>query len=231
MSIKKYCKDEVVILEVDSDLIGHRARVFHEFCRELVAQGVNQLILNLQQVNSIDSLGTGYICWLIEKGVEVRLVNVSHNVDLFLKCHTPQLLEHVCLSEHKAIKHIHEDILSTREIDWVEKRKFRRKSIRFPVIFNRLEAAPRDEKVEGVALNLSGGGMLLSLQADSPLSHLWKWLSLQLFIPEFFSPICVQGQLTRSSVEGEKWKMGIKFTQIDGQDRNRIVDCIYNNVI
>jgi anti-anti-sigma factor len=230
MPINKSCKEGVVILEVDSDLIGHQARVFQEFCKELTAKGVKRLILNLQQVNSIDSLGASEICRVIEKGVDIRLINVSHSVGLFFKCHAPHLLERCCANETEAIKSVREDGLAV-ERNWVEKRGFQRKSIQFPVFFKWLEVATDSEEVEGTALNLSGGGLLLSpLQTDYPLSPLWEQLSLRLLLPELSTPILVEGRLTRSTSRARKWQMGIKFTRIDESDRDRIVDYVYNRV-
>lgn len=230
MPINKSCKKGVVIVEVDSDLIGHQARVFREFCQELTAEGIKQLILNLQQVNSIDSLGTTEICRIIERGVDVRLINVSHNVDLFFKCHAPHLLERRCSSEAKAIRFIQAEGLAPK-MGWVEKREFQRKSSQFPVFFKWMAASAGSEEVRGVALNLSRNGLLLScFEADYLLSPLWRQLSLRLLIPEFPTPICVQGQVTRSVPQAQKWQMGIKFTQIDELDRDRIVDYVYNMV-
>ena len=230
MPIIKTCKKGTIVIEVNNDLIGYQAMVFGEFCQDAMAEeGIRPLIINLQEVKSIDSLGTSEICRLIEKGTDIRLINVSHNVGLFLKCHAPFLLERLCSTEEEAVKLIDEKGLPPKK-PWAERREFRRKNIQFPVFINWMGVAAGAEEVEGAALNLSGGGLLLYLaRADYPLFPKER-LMLRLLIPESPEPISAQGQLIRSVPQKEKWHLGIKFTNIDAADRNRIVDYVHDRL-
>jgi anti-anti-sigma regulatory factor len=228
MSIKKIYKGEVVILELDNDLIGYQARIFQEYCTGLISEGVKKLIINLQAVNSIDSLGTSEICKMLEKGMDVRLINVSHGVDLFIKCHAPSLLEKKCVDQEEAISLIYKANDSSNA-GRVDKRSSERKMVSFPVLFSYIEPGAGSEEARGVVLNISSGGLLLRLsQAAYFQPVMQKKLSLRFIIPGFAEPVYAEGVINRSIVQDRKRQLGIKFEQIDNQAHDSIVDYVYN---
>ncbi len=106
MLISKSRDEEILTIKINADLIGHRTRAFSEFCKKIDSEKITELIIDLQPVNSIDSLGMIEISKLIEKGINIRLINLNHNVSLFFNCHAPYVLNYSCQNKNEAIASI-----------------------------------------------------------------------------------------------------------------------------
>ena len=77
--------DDVNILDLDGKiLLGETNRQLHEAIYELIAEGKNRVVLNLEKVSSIDSSGLGEIVasfsTLAKAGGTLKLVNIPERV-------------------------------------------------------------------------------------------------------------------------------------------------------
>ena len=85
LSITQRQMDGVNILDLDGKiLIGETNRQLHEAIYELIAQGKNRVVLNLEKVLAIDSSGLGEIVasysTLAKAGGNLKLVNIPTRV-------------------------------------------------------------------------------------------------------------------------------------------------------
>lgn len=85
LSITQRQMDGVNILDLDGKiLIGETNRQLHEAIYELIAQGKNRVVLNLDKVLAIDSSGLGEIVasysTLAKAGGNLKLVNIPTRV-------------------------------------------------------------------------------------------------------------------------------------------------------
>ncbi len=85
LSITGRQMDDVNILDLDGKiLLGETNRQLHEAIYELIAEGKNRVVLNLEKVLAIDSSGLGEIVasysTLAKAGGNLKLVNIPTRV-------------------------------------------------------------------------------------------------------------------------------------------------------
>ena len=85
LNIKKRQERDIVIVELEGKVqIGETNRQLHEAIYELIAEGKNRVILNLEKVSAIDSSGLGEIVasfsTLVKAGGTLKLANIPARV-------------------------------------------------------------------------------------------------------------------------------------------------------
>ncbi|MFL6467172.1 MAG: STAS domain-containing protein [Pyrinomonadaceae bacterium] len=85
LSISKRQVGDVYILDLDGKiLLGETNRQLNEAIYELIAEGKNRVVLNLEKVTAIDSSGLGEIVagfsTLVKAGGTLKLVNMPSRV-------------------------------------------------------------------------------------------------------------------------------------------------------
>lgn len=111
----------------------------------------------------------------------------------------------------------------------MERRAFLRIEDSLPVRYTKAAKKMQDvELKETVRANIGGGGVKLILEENLPKGTI---LAMHISIPdpvEGFVPVFATGEVVWSEVikEGEKFGVGIKFLNIDEEDRKKIIEYV-----
>ena len=102
--------DGINIIRVQGKLLGGTLRDLSETFEELMAADANQVILNFQNVNIIDSHAVGFLVKIFneftKKGAHLKLCNVGTSVRNLFKLADLEELFEIYESEHDAIANI-----------------------------------------------------------------------------------------------------------------------------
>jgi anti-anti-sigma factor len=77
--------DDLLILRPKGKLISICARRFGEYLQKLKDRGLKRLIINLDGVTSIDTVGINMLKRFQQNGLDIYLTNVRHNVAVVFK--------------------------------------------------------------------------------------------------------------------------------------------------
>ena len=84
MKISYEDHDTTSVITVSGEMTGDHAQTFRRVCEERLQVGIKSVVLDLEYVTLIDSLGLEVLLWLIEAASEggghVRLVRVDPTV-------------------------------------------------------------------------------------------------------------------------------------------------------
>jgi anti-sigma B factor antagonist len=89
MKIQKYSEGNITILAISVNMLGDSQTSFlHVNVKDLISQDKNTIILDLEEVRAINSIGLGILmaCWssLNKAGGELILSNVSDKINEIL---------------------------------------------------------------------------------------------------------------------------------------------------
>lgn len=194
-------KKNVTTLDLHGKIIGSRAFTLKEEILRLKDSGVSNIILNFQEVTSIDSLGVMAIVSSLEAGVFVKIINLSSTCRQILEQNRAANLIPIFGSEEDAIGN-----LSKPEVFSKELRRSNRITTNIPI-----EILVDDFKQRGILLNISEGGALVGyLDPISPEPYTLKQLSITMDIP-LLGAIELEGKPVRFGRNSEMLTIGIEL--------------------
>lgn len=198
-SIRK--KKGIPILDLCGKLIGSRAFTLKEELVQLKDAGVSNVILNFQDVTSIDSLGIMAILAALEAGLTVSIIHLSTGCKQILEQHQAARTIQVFGSEQDAMKS-----LSKQDNSFKEMRRFKRINTNIPV-----EILINNNKQRGVLLNVSEGGALIGyLDPITPEPYTIKQLNITMELP-LLGSIALDGKPVRFGRTSEMHIIGIEL--------------------
>ncbi|MDD5435040.1 MAG: STAS domain-containing protein [Nitrospira sp.] len=171
-SIRK--KGTTSILDLDGKIIGSRAILIKDELYRLKESGISSVILNFENVASIDSLGIMAMQSLIKDGLSIKIINLGTACrEILEQSHSDALIP---------IFHNEDDALGnavTEDSSFKEKRKFNRITTNMPI-----EILINDNGQRGVLLNISEGGALVGyLDHISGEPHLLTHINIMMKLP------------------------------------------------
>ena len=143
--------ERAVVVDLQGKLIGSRALQFRDQLISLYQQGRKRVLVNLQGVCSLDSVGVMAFREALDLGLEIALVHVNSTCREILARHG--LLDQIpiYLREEDAFQPP-----GGRGWEGPERRRHPRVSTNLPV-----EIEYRNQRLRGLLLNISEGGALL----------------------------------------------------------------------
>ena len=113
---------EITIMDLDGKVtLGETNRQLHQSLRELVMNGTNRIVLNLEKVRTIDSSGLGEIvagfATLKTNGGSLVLVNMPTKVMDVMTITKLYTVFDVFETEREALAHLQNDDTVTRPLD------------------------------------------------------------------------------------------------------------------
>lgn len=115
----------------------------------------------------------------------------------------------------------------------IERRAFLRLEDSLPVKYTRAAKSIKDAELKEITrMNIGGGGIKLILEENLPEGTI---LAMHISIPdpdEGFIPIFATGEVAWSETvkEGKKYGVGIKFINIEEEDRYKIIKYVESKI-
>jgi anti-anti-sigma regulatory factor len=142
---------ETLILDLRGKIIGSWALHLGERIKDLKESGVRHVILNFQEVVSIDSLGVMAIASAVEMGLQVKILHPNSTCSEVLQRHQVNDTVEIFFREEDALKSV-----GSIPPSFSERRVHKRIDTNIPV-----EIEYKNNRLRGILLNLSEGGALL----------------------------------------------------------------------
>lgn len=205
----------ITILDLYGKIIGSRALIIKDELNRLQESGISNVILNFEEVSSIDSLGVMAITASIKDGLTAKIINLGPECrEILEQNHTANLIP-IFSTEDEAIGNAVIDGTSFNE-----KRKHTRITANIPVeiLFNNSEH-------RGVLLNISEEGALLGyLDPLGVDTHSIQHINIMMKLP-FLGSLELEGTPVRFGRNSDMNTIGIQLTSID-KSRN-LMDHVY----
>ena len=198
-SIRK--KRGIPILDLCGKIIGSRAFTLKEELIQLKDSGVSNVILNFQDVTSIDSLGVMAVIAALDAGLSVKIIHLSTTCKQILDQNRTARTIPVYGSEEDAM-----GTLSNPENSLKEMRRYNRINTNIPV-----EILVNHNKHRGVLLNISEGGVLIGyLDPISSEPYTFKYINITMELP-LLGSIALEGKPVRFGRTSEMHIIGIEL--------------------
>src|SRR3989304_669368 len=203
-SIRK--KRGIPILDLCGKIIGSRAFTLKEELIQLKDSGVSNVILNFQDVTSIDSLGVMAVIAALEAGLSVKIIHLSTTCKQILDQNRVARTIPVYGSEEDAM-----GTLSNPDNSLKEMRRYNRINTNIPV-----EILVNHNKRRGVLLNISEGGALVGyLDPITPEPYTIKQLYITMEFP-LMGLKALEGKPVRFGRTSDMYIIGIEFPPNEG---------------
>lgn len=208
-------KGTTSILDLGGKIIGSRALLIKDELSRLKESGISSIILNFENVSSIDSLGIMAMESLIKDGLSVKIINLG------TACR--EILEQSQSDTLIPIFHTEDDALGnavTEENSFKEKRRFNRITTNMAI-----EIFINNNGQRGVLLNISEGGALVGyLDHIGGEPHLVKHINIMMKLP-FLGSIELDGTPIRFGRNSDMHTIAI---QLSSAEKSRsLIDQVY----
>lgn len=198
-SIRK--KRGIPILDLCGKIIGSRAFTLKEELIQLKDSGVSNVILNFQDVISIDSLGVMAVLAALEAGLSVTIIHLSTTCKQILEQNRTARTIPVFGSEEDAM-----GSLANPDKGFKEMRMHDRINTNIPV-----EILINYHRQRGVLLNISEGGALVGyLDPITPEPYSIKQMNITMELP-LLGSIALEGKPVRFGRTSEMHIIGIEL--------------------
>lgn len=205
----------ISILDLYGKIIGSRALIIKDELNRLRESGISNVILNFEEVSSIDSLGVMAITASIKEGLTAKIINLSTECRAILEQnHTANLIP-IFGTEDEAMGNTVIDDSSFKE-----KRKHTRFTANIPVeiLFNNSEQ-------RGVLLNISEEGALVGyLDPLGVDTSSIKYINIMMKLP-FLGSLELDGTPVRFGRNSDMNTIGIQLLSIDKS--RKLMDQVY----
>jgi anti-anti-sigma factor len=228
MKIMRRQINSVAILEIEGDVVGSWVRKLQNQIGTLKETGTNKIIMDMKEVNSIDSFGISVILTSIKKDkVKIRFSNVRYQVrEMFDRSGIADIYD----TKKEALESFGVSCSQMRAVK-LKKRKYARKYAVIPaeVWFINQES----EKIfcNATITNISGGGVFLEyIDCNSKFKkvNLEELLhtELELAIPDSLELAGLRARVARLDRQIEQIGLGVEFTKVNPGIRERIINFV-----
>ena len=212
-SIRK--KRNVTIVDLNGKIIGSRASALKEELLRLKDAGISNVILNFQEVTSIDSLGVMAIVSVLECGLSISIIYLNSICKQIMGQNRAANVIPVFGTEEDAIGSFSRPVAISKEL-----RRHQRITTNIPV-----EIFINSFKQRGVLLNISEGGALIGyLDHISTDLYILKHINITLDLP-LLGALELEGKPVRFGRTSEMHTIGIEL--FSNEKSQRFVKQVY----
>ena len=195
-----------IILDLSGKIIGCQTAILKEEFLRLKKSGESKVILNFQDVTSIDSVGVMAIIFALDERLSLAIIHVNTICRLSLEQNPTTRTIPVYASEEEAIRS-----LISSDISFKEMRRYDRVNTNIPV-----EILVKQNKHRGVILNISEGGALIGyLDPITPEPYTIKQLYITMELP-LVGLKALEGKPVRFGRTSDMYIIGIEFPPNEG---------------
>ena len=213
-SIRK--RGEISLLDLNGKIIGSRALLIKDELYRLRESGISSIILNFEDVTSIDSLGIMAITALIKDGLSIKIINLGSACrEILEQSHSASLIP---------IFHTEDEALGNtiaENSSFNERRKHNRITTNMPI-----EILINNNGHRGVLLNISEEGALIGyLDNLGAEPHSIKEINIMMKLP-FLGSLELDGLPVRFGRNSDMNTIGIQLSSTEKS--RRLMDQVYN---
>ncbi len=222
----------VVILDIKGELVGPWALKAKDNIARLISGHVNNLIINLKELNTVDSLGV--------KALASNLVSGARNVVIGGRTSVMEMFTHnnafsnckVFMDENAVIDYFGKEFVDRGdESDYVERRVYNRLKTAIPLEFWYEDEKGKKIVFKAIITDISEGGLLaeyldletVDIQTSKLDPYDLKMLHLKIKLPKY-DYIYATGKVVRTIMSGSQLALGIEFYDIDESDKAKIAE-------
>jgi len=228
---------QVEIIDLKGDFVGPWAMKGRDEIQHFVErEKPKNLLINLKNVDSIDSLGVKAIVDNLDGDFKGGIVSGSYSVTEMFSRVEPPVRVQFFKDEEAVIEHFAEDLAKEgKGIPSVqEKRNYPRLRTALPLHFSYTKEDTQEQVVfHAIITNLSEGGLYAEYLDMNPGAenilqlnpYDFKMMDLEIKFPNEQS-IHVYGKVLRTDKEGEQLGIGIEFYQISKENQALIQEFI-----
>ncbi|MBI4971886.1 MAG: PilZ domain-containing protein [Candidatus Omnitrophica bacterium] len=223
---------EVEILDLKGDFVGPWAiRGKEDIQRFVETTKPRNLLINLKDVETIDSLGVKAIIDNLGGGIKSGIVSGNYSVVEMFSRLVPTTEIRFLKDEDEVVHFFAEELVKERTglPPVEEKRKFPRLKTAFPLEFTFIDGEGEQMVFRAIVTNLSEGGLYAEYLDLEPSSanpkkidpYDFKMLEMKIKLDDD-SEIHGEGKVVRTDLDGEQMGIAIQFYRISDEDRANI---------
>ncbi len=230
--VRKRKIGSVVIIDIKGELVGPWALKAKDNIANLISNSVNNLIINLKELNTVDSLGVKAVSSNLNS--DIRNVIISGRTSVMEMFSRLSIFDNLTVfnDEDAVINYFGKEFVE-REVDHIpdesERRNYQRLKTAIPIEFWYEDESGKKVVFKAIVTDISEGGLLaeyLDLETvDIANKNLdpydLKMLELKIKLPDY-DYIYASGKVLRTVMNGEQLGLGIQFYKIKPEDQNSI---------
>ncbi|MBI4398432.1 MAG: PilZ domain-containing protein [Candidatus Omnitrophica bacterium] len=222
---------EVEILDLKGDFVGPWAmRGREEIERFITASHPKNLLINLKDVDTIDSLGVKAIVDNLQGGVKSGIVSANYSVaEMFSRLPVSSGVQ--LFRDEEDVVHFFAEELARPSAHSLaeEKRKYARLKTAYPLIFMFKDNEGQERMFNSVVTNLSEGGLYAEYLDLEPASgnirkidpYDFKLIHMAIRLPEE-KEIHIEGKVLRTDIEAEQMGIAVEFYYMTEENLRKV---------
>ncbi|HNV86741.1 MAG TPA: PilZ domain-containing protein [Candidatus Omnitrophota bacterium] len=222
----------VDIIDLQGAFVGPWAlRGRDEIGQYLRGRSTKNLLVNLRNLLTVDSLGVKAITENLSPEVRSGLMTGNLSVmEMFYRVVREKALKFF-KTDFEVVDYFGEDLVKWQESSFSEKRKHPRLRTALPLEFSSLDENGDPIVFHAIVTDLSEGGLLVEyLDIDQAFfgktrlnPYDFHLLDMRIRLPGSVE-ILTKGKVKRTIMEGEQFGMGIEFSEIRDEDKQKIFE-------
>jgi len=225
----------VIILDIKGELVGPWALKAKDNIAKLMADNIQNLIINLKELSTIDSLGVKAISENLNPQSRNALISGKISVmEMFSRLHALHDIT-VFNDEDAVIDFFGKEFVENQQqnVHFSEKRLHERLKTAIPLEFWYEDASGKKIVFKAIITDLSKGGLMaeyLDLETVDSVNRILdpydlKMLELKIKLPDH-DYIYASGKVLRTVITGEQLGLGVEFYKIKDKDVAKICSFI-----
>jgi len=221
----------VIILDIKGELVGPWALKAKESISKLISDNIKNLIINLKELSTVDSLGVRAISENLNPAARNALISGKISVmEMFNQLKALHDIK-VFQDENSVIDYFGKEFVDNDQNSplLIEKRAHKRLKTAVPLEFWYTDANGKKIAFRAIITDLSEGGLFaeyLDLETVDTINNKLdpydlKMLELKIKLPGM-NYIYASGKVLRTVISGEQLGLGIEFYKINEDDKNSI---------
>ena len=220
----------VVILDIKGELVGPWALKAKDNIEKLLTQNIHNLIINLKELSTVDSLGVKAISENLNPQARNALISWKISVmEMFSQLKALHDIK-VFQDENAVIDYFGKEFIEDNQSPpFTEKRVHKRLKTAIPLEFLYKDNNGQKIVFKAIITDLSEGGLFaeyLDLETVDNINkkldpYDFKMLELKIKLPQQ-DYIYASGKVLRTVITGEQLGLGIEFYKINDNDKQRI---------
>ncbi len=222
---------EVEILDLKGDFVGPWAIRGREDIQRFVENNrPKNLLINLKDVETIDSLGVKAIVDNLRHGTKSGVVSANYSVTEMFTRLVPSTEVRFFKDEEEVVRFFAEELVKERTGTPVEeKRKYPRLKTAFSLEFSFKDGEGEELVFRSIVTNLSEGGLYAEYLDLEPTSgnpkkidpYDLKMINMKIKLSDE-NQIQAEGKVIRTDMDGEQMGIAIQFYRLSDENRRRI---------
>ncbi|MBU1864539.1 MAG: PilZ domain-containing protein [Candidatus Omnitrophica bacterium] len=221
----------VVIIDIKGELVGPWALKAKESIAQLLSENIKNLIINIKELQTVDSLGVKAISENLHENSRNALISGKISVmEMFSRLNVLNNIK-VFDDENGIISFFGKEFVENNNPPFIEKRNYSRLNTAIPLEFYYNDSHEQMIVFKAIVTDLSEGGLFaeyLDLETVDTVNkrldpYDLKMLELKIKLPHH-DYIYASGKVLRTIITGEQLGLGIEFYKIAREDKQIIID-------